>query len=67
MEEATVLPGDRWRIRIQVLICGRKATQVQHSRTFLTVLIHSVYLPGRGCKNRTQDAFLLIAAVHSIQ
>lgn len=33
----------------------------------LAVSIHSMYWAGKGCKNRTQDAFLLIVAVHTLQ
>lgn len=32
-----------------------------------SVLIHSLYLAGKGCQTGTGDAFLLIVAMHSIQ
>ena len=46
-------------------MCGREATQDQHSG--LCLLTHSVYLAGKGCKNSTKDAFLLIVVMHNIQ
>lgn len=46
---------------------GGRLLQTSARELSPTVVIHSMYLAGKGCKNKTQDTFLLIAAMSSLQ